>query len=229
MRVDDVPLWLRPAFVGTTASIATLWHWGNRLVRATSAIAVSGEENLEGLGSYILCGWHNTIAPFLLAQPDLRGHVWVNHPAWFMRPVHLLLEKQGVRLVLGSKGEEGRRAVATVARELRNGARSAIWPDGPAGPPFVLKPGVLHMAYASGAAIVPMQVTATRALRLRRSWDSKRFPLPFGSVLLAFGPAIPAPTEDSKEAFDRVARELVEAMGDGGLASSEKRRHDRVG
>jgi lysophospholipid acyltransferase (LPLAT)-like uncharacterized protein len=219
---DEVPLWLRPPFVVGAWTVAGLWYVGNELVRLTSDVRIEGAEKLRGLDRYILCGWHNTIGPFLVAFPRLEGHVWLNHPAWFMKPVHLLVGWMGVELALGSSGERGRAAAKAVSDALRRGARTVIWPDGPAGPPFVAKSGVLHIAYESGAPIVPYRIATRGDLRITRSWDQKRFPLPFGAVHVMIGDPIEPPRVQSKEAYEKVREALSAALGDGGLSAEPK-------
>ncbi len=183
MRVDDVPRWLRPAFhlYGYTA--------GGALRLTTSMIRHScrtvWEHEANATGSRIECIWHEHLptymATYLPARAGVR-YAWMNHPSWYMRPVHLLLAWDGVdKVALGSSGHGGRAALAQVVEWLREGYRTTMAVDGPAGPPRVLKPGALEMALASGRPIVAVQFAYERAVR-SRTWDRKWFPLPGSRV-----------------------------------------------
>ena len=79
------------------------------------------------------------------------------------------------RIILGSSGHGGREAAERLVQELRDGRWTGIAPDGPGGPPRVAKRGVGHIAAQTGAPIVPLQFTLSRALELP-TWDRKRLP-----------------------------------------------------
>jgi lysophospholipid acyltransferase (LPLAT)-like uncharacterized protein len=80
-----------------------------------------------------------------------------------MRPVHTAFRLMGLKpLLLGSSGEEGRRAANDLARLVQKGWSTTISPDGPYGPPRLLKKGVLHVALKSGVPIVPLTIVALR-------------------------------------------------------------------
>ena len=54
-------------------------------------------------------------------------------------------------------------------------------PDGPRGPRYKLGPGVLFLAQQTGAAILPIHIEYSQAVRLK-SWDRFMIPLPFTKV-----------------------------------------------
>ena len=99
-----------------------------------------------------------------------------------MKPIHAAFRLMGLKpLLLGSSGEEGRRAADELARVVHRGSSATISPDGPYGPPRILKKGILHVALKSGVPIVPLTITPSRYI-MWPSWDSKKFPLPFGRI-----------------------------------------------
>jgi lysophospholipid acyltransferase (LPLAT)-like uncharacterized protein len=120
-----------------------------------------------------------------------KRHVWLNHPKAYMKPIHTSLWFIGVReLVLGSTGEGGREAAATLEEKLKAGASTSMSPDGPAGPPRVLKKGVLHLAAATGLPILALRFYPSRAYVLKGSWDGKKFPYPFSTIKLEIQPPL---------------------------------------
>lgn len=122
-----------------------------------------------------------------LRFPD---HYWINHPAWYMKPVHLLAGFYGVTMVLGSTGHEGKKAADELEVRLLKGHSTWMFPDGPNGPPEVLKRGVLHIAMHTGVPIVPVRIEARYALVMGWTWDKKRFPLPFSRISVRYGKPI---------------------------------------
>jgi hypothetical protein len=127
-----------------------------------------------------------------------------------MKPVHTMFRFMGLkRLVLGSSGEEGRRAVNELAQLVKQGWSTTISPDGPYGPPKVLKKGVLHLALQSGARIVPLTISASRFV-CWPSWDSKKIPLPFNHIKVTVQEAISV----TRQNFDEIGSALKDALGD---------------
>lgn len=135
----------------------------------------------------------------------------MQHPAAYMKPVHLALRLMGVRVLLGSGGEEGQKAAATLVRLLRQGWSTAISPDGPSGPAHVLKKGVLHIARESEVPVVPVRFQVRPAVRLR-SWDRKPVPLPFARIRVVFGEPITVTEENFEEAAQLLAQGMSGAV-----------------
>ncbi len=113
-------------------------------------------------------------------KPATRRDVWMNHPAWFMKPIHIILRWKGVEhIVLGSSGNAGREAKERVDDYLRSGYSTCMAVDGPAGPPLVMKHGALQMALATGVPIICLEYIPQKQWVLGFTWDKKVVPVPF--------------------------------------------------
>ena len=209
-RVDDIPGWMRPAFwlygYGLGWSMCALVA----ILRGLCRVRFEGLERCPRSGGMILAFWHrHNFAMFVSFLLRRHAHVCMNHPAWFMKPVHVVLRFQGTRrIVLGSTGSGGREAADEVVGLLKEGHATFINPDGPAGPPRQMKKGVLHMALQSGVPIVPVDFRLSRGVTLRRTWDHKAIPLPFSRITVRLGRPI-AVTEGN---FERWVHDLPRAL-----------------
>ena len=190
-RVDNVPWYFRPFFLTFSWLLGALSYGVCVFLHLTCRIRYEGEEPLQGLSNYILCLWHDNLFPyFVVFVRHEKPHIWMNHPAWFMKPIHVLIKLVGVRgLVLGSTGHGGQEAVDELVRYLKQGYSTLITPDGPHGPPKVLKKGVLYMAQKSSIPIVPLKIRTPHCLTLP-TWDHKRCPLPFSTIQVIYGEPI---------------------------------------
>lgn len=206
--MDTAPLWSKPFFWAYGWGAGLLLYLSVVSSRGLCRLEVRGEENLPR-GGYILAVWHRDNFSFFVSRLLRRKRfVCLNHPAWYMKPVHVLLRLLGdVELILGSTGHGGAKAARGVAEELRSGAATFINPDGPAGPPRELKVGVLHMSIASGAPIVPVRIELSAPCVVRRTWDQKRYPLPLSSIDVQLG----EPIQVTEATFESV-RPRLEAM-----------------
>lgn len=207
-RVDNVPWFWRPFWLAWSWLLALAFGALLAVLHATCRIRFEGSEKLSPRANYIYSFWHRGLGLWFIAfLRRQRGQAWLQHPAAYMKPVHLVLGWMGVRICLGSKGEEGRNAAEALTELVKEGASTVITPDGPKGPPQVLKTGVLHIAAGSGVPVVPVRLSASPAIRLR-TWDGKWLPLPFSRIVVTFA----APIEVTPENFDEAARELEREM-----------------
>jgi lysophospholipid acyltransferase (LPLAT)-like uncharacterized protein len=152
-------------------------------------LQIEGKSAVEKLirGRYILAFWHEDLILYFLVFQNAKNQVWMNHPAWFMKPVHVLLYLNGVEfLVLGSSGNSGKEALQRVVEAVKAGSNSVVAVDGPAGPPKVMKPGALIMACEGNVPYYALNFKLTKFKRLG-GWDKKRIPLPFSKVEINIG------------------------------------------
>ena len=138
-----------------------------------------------------------------------------------------LLKGLGFNVVRGSTEEGkakkgGRTGTRQLIAALLDGNNVAITVDGPKGPPFKVKKGVIYLAQKTGATIVPAVVKFEKALVLN-TWDRFTVPYPFtrGEVILGRKINV-SPSDDLEEKRLELERELLAISG--AASSSEDRR-----
>src|SRR5262245_679221 len=142
-RVDTVPWFARPFY------LTIMWPTGLILFlyycacRATSRITIEGAGNPDLAQHAIFCLWHESWWSYFVVFNRYRSpHAVISHPAAYMKPAHTVFRLMGLKaLLLGSSGEEGRRAVNELAQLVHKGVSTTISPDGPHGPARILKKG----------------------------------------------------------------------------------------
>lgn len=117
----------------------------------------------------------------------------------------------GLEVVRGSSSRGGADALRALVRSLRDGWGVVIVPDGPRGPREVVKPGVIALAAASGAAIVPVAVGASSDWRLR-SWDEFRVPRPGARCVVVFGEPVRVDRQSERVNRQAMAKGLEQAL-----------------
>jgi lysophospholipid acyltransferase (LPLAT)-like uncharacterized protein len=209
-RVDTIPRLVRPLYAAVTWSLGLLLYSYYALCRLTSRVSIEGPGKHDLSQHAIFCLWHESWSSYFAVFARYRSpHAMLNHPAAYMKPLHTVLQVMGLRkLLLGSSGDEGRRAANELADLIQRGYATTISPDGPHGPPRVLKKGVLHIALQSGAPIVPLTICSSRYIPWP-SWDSKKFPLPFSRFKVIFHERIWV----HRHNFDDAAARIVKALG----------------
>jgi len=207
-RVDNVPALWRPFWLAYSWLVGIGFWWVWNLLIFTCRIRFEGEQNRVGSENHIYSLWHESWFLYFAAfARSHRRHVWLQHPDAYMKPIHVALRLSGIRILLGSGGEEGREAARELVTCLRRGSSTAISPDGPHGPCRVLKKGVLHLSRDSGIPILPLRLSASRVIHA--GWDRKAIPFPWSKITVVYGPPITV-TEDN---FERAGRALADSMG----------------
>jgi lysophospholipid acyltransferase (LPLAT)-like uncharacterized protein len=100
------------------------------------------------------------------------------------------------------------RGVVHLVRSVKQGANTFINPDGPDGPPYVVKPGVVYIAQKTGVRLLPGAAFTATKYTLKR-WDRYSVPLPFSRIAIVVGEPVPAPRDGDPEA---IAQMLTKAM-----------------
>lgn len=182
-----------------------------RLIGLTLRIQVDGWDKLQALpGGKILAGWHGRT---FVAAIFFRGKgVWtIISQSRDGEMQNRIFTRFGFKTIRGSTGRGGVRAAVEAIRVLREGAMMAFTPDGPRGPSGVVQDGILTMAMKSGAAVVPVGVSASRR-KLVKTWDRYLVPGFFARCLMIFGDPLYLPADASPEQIAEVRERLQAEM-----------------
>jgi lysophospholipid acyltransferase (LPLAT)-like uncharacterized protein len=94
----------------------------------------------------------------------------------------------GLHTVRGSATRGGSKAIRALYRSIsRRGTSPVMMPDGPQGPLYHYKLGVVVLAQMSQAPILPIGFAVEKFWRIK-SWDRIFVPRPFSRVTIALGP-----------------------------------------
>ena len=116
----------------------------------------------------------------------------------------------GIIPARGSSHKGGRDALEQMRGYMLSGGKGcATVLDGPRGPAYVAKKGMIHLAKLTGAPLIPLIWSANRVITIRDSWDKTMLPLPWSKVYVAFGEPIDIPAETSSRALEYY-RQLVQ-------------------
>jgi lysophospholipid acyltransferase (LPLAT)-like uncharacterized protein len=100
----------------------------------------------------------------------------------------------GIRSIKGSSSRSGSRAARQMLDCLEKGYHVGITPDGPKGPKYHVKPGVIFLASQSGCLIYPMSYGAKRCW-VFNSWDGMILPKPFSKAVRIVGDPVFVPAD----------------------------------
>jgi hypothetical protein len=182
------------------------------LARSWRLEVVEGREVLDQVLAekrpVIFCFWHDRILPacgLLLRRvvPAGTDLTLVSSPSKDGELSARFLASLGARVVRGSASRRGARALREVYQVVaRHGSSPILIPDGPKGPAYHFKAGVVGLAQLTRAPVFLMGYAASRSWTLG-TWDRMVLPKPFARVAVAVAPPREVPRELSQEEAER--------------------------
>lgn len=163
----------------------------------------------------ILAIWHQNLFAGILAQTG-RRHVVIVSRSSDGEPVSFLCERLGHTACRGSsrKGhvdKGGREAKDEMIAAMKGGLPGAVTVDGPRGPAFEVKPGIVDMARQTGLPIVPYVVVPKRYWTFS-SWDQFRLPKPFTTINVTYGEPIFVAPDIAFDHFSDIQQQVADAL-----------------
>jgi lysophospholipid acyltransferase (LPLAT)-like uncharacterized protein len=164
-------------------------------------------------GVVLLCTWHQQ---FFSAVRPFKKYTTFNPSIMISQSkdgeiVAKIALRSGWNVVRGSSSKGGMEALKKMITNLRENKLAAHIVDGPNGPSGIVKPGVIRLAHATNAVIVPFSVSADKAWYFN-SWDKFLLPKPFSKVILRFGDMIKFDRVKDREIFEKQRMRLEEIM-----------------
>jgi len=122
-----------------------------------------------------------------------------------------VLKRLGLDFVRGSSSSHGLKALYDLVKKNKHGYDLAFAPDGPHGPIYKVKHGVLGAAKITGSDILPISSLAEKKIRLK-SWDRMIVPLPFSKVYFIYGTPLQVPKDCTDQDLDIAANTLEKEL-----------------
>ncbi len=206
-RVDNLPFYWKSFFWLYGYVFGICFYLYCKFIYYTRPVKFAGAALPKQPAVY--CIWHEDLVLYFSVFHQVEKQVWMNHPAWYMKPVHVLLHLTGVQhICLGSSGNSGKQALENVIGFLKQGYSTTVACDGPAGPPLVMKPGVLLMSCDAQIPVVPLRLASAKSYRLG-GWDKKVMPFLFSPIIVHVGQPVQVTEQNFIEAQKQVEEFLA--------------------
>ena len=183
-------------------------------------IRVTGEEIALGCfseyGRLIIAVWHQRFLPALAYVTKFRN----------FKPIVMIsrsrdgelaariADRLGLVPIRGSSTRGGTTALVEILKALKQNPAVIHIVDGPTGPKGIVKPGLISMAQMSGAAIVPVIISA-RKVWMTRSWDRFLIPKPFSEVTIEWGQPLVVPRDLDPGRQEELRTEIERRLSQG--------------
>lgn len=165
---------------------------------------------------FILAFWHGRLLPLGYLHRG-GGHRMMISLSKDGQYGSALARHWGQVPVRGSSSRRGALALGEMIAAAQAGRTLAFTPDGPRGPRFAVKDGVVVAAQRTGLPILPFSGGASRGW-YTRGWDRMLVPKPFSLIRVRYGePMLVRPGDDLEAARWALETELhrLTALADG--------------
>lgn len=174
------------------------WQWINQEVITT---LIKTDTPL------IACFWHNRLLMMSMGWtgPHNKMHMLISaHRDGLL--IAETMKHFGILTVEGSSSKGGTQALRNLITLLKNGHCVGITPDGPRGPRFKARGGIIQIAKLSGCPIIPVTYS-TKRRKILKSWDRFIFTVPFNEgVFIAADPIYVSSSADQNEMKDALIK-----------------------
>jgi len=180
------------------------------LIFKSSRIRIVGEENLKRIEKekqrVIFVFWHGSYT-LLLVSLHTKNTVALVH--WSFRGNYIAQLASAFNYHIIRTSGSGK-SILELVKAIKQGYSGFIAVDGPQGPSYKTKPGIIYIARKAEAKIIPLTIKARRGFVLNRRWDNHFIPLPFNNITIFIGKPIQVESGDSLEGkVEEVTKSLL--------------------
>lgn len=170
--------------------------YASRLIFWSCRLEIEGEEAFiehAAKGSLVLIFWHDRLfamAPILKyigLQIRYSAFVSASRDGILLQTI---CHRYSACEVIAVAHDKRHQALRVMIQQLTEQRRVILLtPDGPRGPPHVIKPGLFFAARKTGAPVVAISWSASSFWQMR-SWDHLMIPKPFSRIVVQFSQPI---------------------------------------
>ncbi len=169
-------------------------------------------------GPMIFCTWHNRLGLSMsmwerfgrkkIHSSGLVALISASHDGGVLARALGYFDVEAVR---GSSSRRGPQALLELSSYTERGYSVAITPDGPRGPCYSIRDGIIALSQISGLPILPVSSHVRWKITLK-SWDRFQVPLPFARCEIRLGLPVVVPRDCTDAQREAARRELLERM-----------------
>lgn len=113
---------------------------------------------------------------YILVSPSKDGEI-----------LNTVLKEYGFNTLRGSSSKKAKQALVNCIKEVRAGHKLALATDGPRGPKFKIKYGVINICEKTNHPILPIWANVSTYKILPKTWDLTLVPFPFSRIDIHIG------------------------------------------
>ncbi len=171
-------------------------------------------EDVKPRESNIYAFWHQKIFFPAVSLHYIEKKITLVSPSRDGELLESVLKKYGYEVIRGSSRDGNIKSLVLMMKALKNGYSLGFAVDGPRGPIFDVKPGIIYMAQKTGAPIVPVGGAFKWKYEFKKAWDKFHLPLPFTKAILCIGKPIDVPKGANPDDYVPIVNDAINEAND---------------
>lgn len=166
-------------------------------------------ESIKGDDANIYAFWHQKIFFPTVNLHHVKKKTTLVSPSRDGEMLQSILNKFGYEVIRGSSRDNSVKSLVVMIKALKEGFSLGFACDGPLGPIFEVKPGIIYMAQKTGAKIIPVGGAFKWKYQFEKAWDKFQLPLPFTKGIFYLGEPIEIPKDGNVDDFLKVIDDAI--------------------
>lgn len=194
-----------------TVVLLTSFYWLLSRTWRIKHLDLKGNPFVEA-GPSVYAHWHGDELVLIGAYVNKAHAVMVSRSRDGER-LRKMLGWLGYHIVRGSSSRGGagglKGLVDAVAKE---GHSASLAVDGPRGPVYEVKPGIIKLAQATRRPLIPGAAACSKRITFHKAWNKCFLPLPFARAAVMYGEPIEIPREANAEELEVIRLQLQASL-----------------
>lgn len=188
----------------------TILYYLLQIVRKTLKVKVIKNESIDEKNeSYIFAFWHNKLVASTLCLDYIEKRAVLASPSKDGELISVPLEKLGYQMLRGSSDKNSTSSLISLIKYMKKGYCIGTPVDGPKGPIYEVKPGMIYLAQKGKKYIIPTGTAYKSKWEFKKAWDKFQFPKPFTTMVYIMGEPIEVPADaDIDKYCEKIKNEL---------------------
>lgn len=144
------------------------------------------EAKLDNENGLFFAIWHNRLAYSMYIWGNYKNAFGLTSPHSDGKIIGKLVLMMGHRIIEGSTNKNSAAAVKEIIKQISNGGKIVVTPDGPRGPVYKNNSVITKIASKYDKKVIPVSCHASKYFELK-SWDRMMLPKFFSKILVVIG------------------------------------------
>ncbi len=166
--------------------MGTLAYFCFKVLRYSLLIQVQADPTIDPKRPYLFAFWHGKqlLPSLMMPKIHFTDLCTMASPSRDGAILSEYLHRSGFEVIRGSSRDNSIAALLKMRKRVSKGASLGFAVDGPVGPIYTIKPGMLYLAQNCNIPIVPIGSAFKSAWTFRKAWDKFQVPKPFSKAAI---------------------------------------------
>lgn len=199
--------WKNPSVIGNVA------YWVFKILNLTLRNKVYIDSSIDSNKAYLFAFWHGKqlLPSFLLQKHHNTPMCAMVSPSRDGGMLSVYLKKCGFAVIRGSSRSNNIAALIKMKNKIAEGSSVGFAVDGPIGPIYEVKPGIVYLAQKYDLPIIIMGSFLHNPWTFNKAWDKFQIPKPLSRNVLYLDKPFVVPKDMS---IEDACKKLAEALND---------------